>query len=117
MQKARLARIHISKINARNAFIANKRKVEQRLLVMAVSDMASSHPALPCAPPWTDGSAADDATETSTSGPGPAAAVSRFNTDDLFQLQHHHLLACLEKTTVGLFAAVYSLTIICDPPP
>lgn len=25
-----------------------------------------------------------------------------FNDDDIFELQHHHLLRCLEKTTVSL---------------
>ena len=24
-------------------------------------------------------------------------------TEDIFELQHHHLLRCLERTTVGLF--------------
>lgn len=32
---------------------------------------------------------------------------SQLKNDDLFQLQHHHMLACLEKTTVCVF--VYTL--------
>jgi potassium voltage-gated channel Shal-related subfamily D protein len=26
-----------------------------------------------------------------------------FNDEDIFELQHHHLLRCLEKTTVRIF--------------
>lgn len=26
-----------------------------------------------------------------------------YNDDDIFELQHHHLLRCLEKTTVSIF--------------
>jgi hypothetical protein len=90
LQKARLARIQMAKINSRNAFIANKRKVEERLLMLA-----SNRSGLP--PPYGD---KDDDVGADYAINGDDIA-SRFNTDDLFQLQHHHLLACLEKTTVG----------------
>ena len=35
--------------------------------------------------------------------------------EDVFELQHHHLLRCLEKTTVSRFSASYVLDIIHIP--
>lgn len=31
-----------------------------------------------------------------------------YNDDDIFELQHHHLLRCLEKATVGLTECFYA---------
>jgi len=68
LQKARQARIQMTKTASRKTFLANKRRFEARLQMMQ------------------DGDEAIDA--DSCTG------------EDVFQLQHHHLLACLERTTV-----------------
>jgi potassium voltage-gated channel Shal-related subfamily D protein len=34
--------------------------------------------------------------------------TEEFSDDDIFELQHHHLLKCLEKTTVWAFSELFS---------
>lgn len=52
-----------------------------------------------------------------------AAAESGLDTDelyreeDIFELQHHHLLRCLEKTTVSRSLSHGGETFFCPPPP
>jgi len=77
MQKARLARIHTVKTQSCSAFIHSKMKAQQRLLAL----------------------------ETNAGGVGNQ--LQSFTDEDIFQLQHHHLLSCLERTTVRLSVCPY----------
>ena len=65
LQKARLARIHIAKNAAGNAFMNHKKKIEEQII------------------------AHDNGMDLNV------------KEEDVFALQHHHLLSCLEKTTVS----------------
>jgi len=73
VQKARLARIQQAKNASRNAFLANKHKFDARL-----QRLQTEH---------------DDDDEDDEN-------TSYNNAEDMFHMQHHHLLACLERTTV-----------------
>ena len=87
-----MMRIQMAKVNSQKAFIANKHKVEQRLLMMANDLTRTGNDVM---------MANDDVT-------------NRFNNDDIFQLQHHHLLNCLEKTTVGFYSnTATSVAVMC----
>ena len=77
VQKVRQARIHMAKTASRNAFLANKRRFEARLRTLQANQQ---HHQQRLQLIDEDGDS--------------------FSGDDVFQLQHHHLLACLEHTTV-----------------
>ena len=66
-----MARIRIAKATSGAAFLTKKRETEARL------------------------QAAQEAAENGEEG-APGTSVG----DDIFELQHHHLLQCLERTTV-----------------
>lgn len=74
-QKARIARIRIAKATSGAAFLTKKKETEARL------------------------QAVHDAIEGGEDG-RPSTTVG----DDIFELQHHHLLQCLERTTVSFWA-------------
>jgi len=91
-QKARLARIHQSKLAARRAIADGTRRFDewQRRRCGTTSDLTTfgDHRGAPRAN-----------TDHVTTA---AAAQSPLAKKDLFELQHFHLLRCLEHTTVGL---------------
>lgn len=78
-QKARLARIRLAKATSGAAFLSKKRAVESRLLAQE-SGLG------------LDGE----------NGAGGADDQHWLREEDIFELQHHHLLRCLEKATVSL---------------
>lgn len=67
-----MARIRIAKATSGAAFLNKKKETEARI------------------------ASAQDAADAG----GPTQLVS--NSEDIFELQHHHLLQCLERTTVSL---------------
>ena len=77
-QKARMARIRIAKATTGAAFLTKKRETEARL---AAAEQVKAD----------DGEDIEYRLNTSVHHVG----------DDIFELQHHHLLQCLERTTVG----------------
>lgn len=78
LQKARLARIRLAKATSGAAFLSKKRAVESRLLAQE-SGLGM------------DGE----------NGAGGADDQHWLREEDIFELQHHHLLRCLEKATVS----------------
>ena len=70
-QKARLARIRLAKATSGAAFLNKKRAVESRLLA-----------------------------QESGLGMDENGDEHWLREEDIFELQHHHLLRCLEKATV-----------------
>ena len=72
MQKARLARIRLAKATSGAAFLSKKKAVESRLLA-----------------------------QESGLGMDENGEDRWLREDDIFELQHHHLLRCLEKATVS----------------
>jgi len=42
----------------------------------------------------------------------PQQRLDTLNDDDLFQLQHHHLLSCLERTTVRIQYVIIIIIIV-----
>lgn len=86
-QKARLARIRLAKATSGAAFLSKKRAVESRLLAQE-SGLG------------LDGD----------NGAGGGDDQHWLREEDIFELQHHHLLRCLEKATVSfLFSPPISL--------
>ena len=83
-QKARLARIRLAKATSGAAFLSKKRAVESRLLAQE-SGLG------------LDGE----------NGAGGADDQHWLREEDIFELQHHHLLRCLEKATVSHFLFNY----------
>lgn len=82
-QKARLARIRLAKATSGAAFLSKKRAVESRLLAQE-SGLGM------------DGE----------NGAGGADDQHWLREEDIFELQHHHLLRCLEKATVSPFLSL-----------
>lgn len=79
-QKARMARIRIAKATSGAAFLSKKKETEARLLAAEQEQQNGGD----------DGEGGAGTGHASTS-----------HGDDIFELQHHHLLQCLERTTVG----------------
>ncbi|CAG0920342.1 unnamed protein product [Notodromas monacha] len=80
-KKARLARIKMAKASSGAAFVSRKKAAEARMLAQ-------------------EQAAAAAAAAGSGSGQNSPNLVALNNDDeDIFELQHHHLLRCLEKTT------------------
>ena len=76
LQKARLARIRLAKATSGAAFLSKKRAVESRLLA-----------------------------QESGLGMDENGEDHWLREEDIFELQHHHLLRCLEKATVSCSAS------------
>lgn len=83
LQKARLARIRLAKATSGAAFLSKKRAVESRLLA-----------------------------QESGLGMDENGEDSWLHEEDIFELQHHHLLRCLEKATVSSFAYLVPYSIL-----
>uniref|UniRef100_A0A1I8IL69 BTB domain-containing protein n=2 Tax=Macrostomum lignano TaxID=282301 RepID=A0A1I8IL69_9PLAT len=75
-KKARLARIKMAKTASGAAFISSKKRAEERRRELQI----------------------EDADGCGSSG-GAARAAGEGREEDVFELQHHHLLSCLERTT------------------
>ena len=86
-QKARLARIRMAKATSGAAFLSKKRAVESRLLAQE-SGLGM------------DGE---------NGGAGGGDEQHWLREEDIFELQHHHLLRCLEKATVSLPPPTHSV--------
>lgn len=71
-QKARIQRIRIAKATSGAAFLNKKRETEARLAAAAENEQANNE-----------------------------NGITTTRNDDMFELQHHHLLQCLERTTVS----------------
>lgn len=85
-QKARLARIRIAKASSSAAFVNKKKAAEARLAAIKQQKLMQQ--------------SNDDIEYDDT-----------ICDDDIFELQHHHLLRCLEKTTVSLESETKDITI------
>ena len=85
IQKSRVSRLQNAKMAANRTFIRNKKKVDAFLVARETERERGG---------------------SGGGGEGEGRSVemllaSQINDVDLFQLQHHHLLACLERTTVS----------------
>jgi hypothetical protein len=80
IQKARLARLHQTKLTARKALVDGKRRIDnwQKSGMLKMPE---------------DGDSRTAAIHSDLS--------SRLTKKDIFEIQHYHLLNCLERTTVN----------------
>lgn len=127
MQKARLARIRLAKATSGAAFLSKKRAVESRLMAQESGHLTAMMMAAAAAAAASSGGGGSGGNEgnnspgsgpdgtTPGSGPGTASTChpvhhvddSWLREEDIFELQHHHLLRCLEKATVSLPSKQY----------
>lgn len=91
-----MARIRVAKATSGAAFLTKKKETEARLAAAAEALRASNEG--PGGPATGNGPLGGRA---STSHVLDAAQLVASNSEDLFELQHHHLLQCLERTTVS----------------
>src|SRR6218665_2581363 len=91
-----MARIRVAKATSGAAFLTKKKETEARLAAAAaaMSTNADVH--------TTGNGPMSGVGKASTSHVLDAAQLVASNSEDLFELQHHHLLQCLERTTVSL---------------
>jgi potassium voltage-gated channel Shal-related subfamily D protein len=75
-----LARIKMAKASSGAAFVSRKKAAEARILALE---------------------------EAAASGQSPL--IDPNDDEDIFELQHHHLLRCLEKTTVIIAFVIFCL--------
>ena len=129
LQKARLARIRLAKATSGAAFLNKKRAVESRLMAQesghltvmmmaAAAAAAASSSGDANSPPGSGGEGGGTTTPGSVApggGNNPATTChhpddSWLREEDIFELQHHHLLRCLEKATVSFIHSFIFIT-------
>ena len=101
-----MARIRVAKATSGAAFLTKKKETEARLAAAAAA-MSTSNDNFSTG----NGPATLATGKASTSNVLDVAQLVASNSEDLFELQHHHLLQCLERTTVNLsifFSFVYN---------